>query len=299
MAANDEHVVLIPIADIDQEGRWRKTPTRNLDKLAASIDEIGLLHPIVVLPINGEEKYPLVVGQRRVLACEQLGFDEIEARIAHDMDEAARLLAEHDENICREKMTPSEALACMNARKELLAPEAQERKQGSLKRGKSRPTGKISQTENSTREAAAEGSGYSGKTLEKVQKIEQHAANPELPEEIRAFIQGKLDELNAAEKPKIDPVFREVEKVVKFAEAQAAKESEEEAASEEEPYHGQKKAIDSARKALAKSFTALRDSFEGAENFDPDVTPEEVDEFVKSLRKLLNEFAKAVKDVGA
>lgn len=309
MAAYD-NVTLVPIAEIDQGERYRKTPTKNIEKLAASIDTLGLLHPVVVLPINGEGTYPLVVGQRRVLACAQLGFDEIEARIVHDMDEAERLLAELDENICREAMTPSEANACRKARAELLAPLAEERQQEGRKRGAHTPkgeksSGKISQkttpAESASREAAA-GTGYSGKTLEKVEKMEAWMVDLGLPQEVRDFIKGKLDEINAAEKPKIHPAFVSVEARVRKARKEIeahAEEVVEEAVPEEPPYYGQAKAITDARRAIVKSFEILGNAFVGADNFDPDVTPEEVDEFVKNLRSMVNAFAKAVKDVGA
>lgn len=302
MAAFD-NVVLIPIAEIEQGERYRKTPEKNIDKLAASIDGIGLLHPIVVMTPNGNSRYPLVVGQRRVLACEKLGFDEIEARVAHDMDEAEQLLAELDENVCREQMTPSEAAACVKARKILLAPLAQERKTEGRKRGghtagKGRPkiaSEKISPELNKrTAEEAAEGTGYSGKTLSKVDKMESYLAESSLPQEVKDFIQSKLDEINSAEKPKIDPAYRAVERRVK-----AAKQEAEAEAATEPLYYGQKKAIEDSRKMFVNSFTVLGDAFVDAENFDPDVTPEEVDIFITDLRRLVNTLAKAVKDVGA
>ena len=318
MAAIDDQVVLITMADIDQENRYRKTPAKNIDKLKDSIDALGLLHPIVVLPANGNGKYPLVVGQRRMLACEKLGFDVIEARVAHDMDQADRLLAEVDENVCREAMTPSEANACRKARAELLAPLAEGNRGkggGRPAKGSEKTSGKVSQTKAkpSSNRVAAEGTGYSGKTLEKVEKIEQHLANSSLPQEVHDFIQGKLDEINnppEGTKPKVHPAFVAVEsRVGKALKALAAQEIRDTAAREAEeaeaevpdgpPYRGQKKAVEDAHKAIAKHFTALGNAFRDADNFDPDVTPEEVDALITDFRKLVNALAKEVKNVGA
>lgn len=44
-----------------------------LDELARSIKEIGLQQPVVVFPIPGQkDKYELIVGQRRFLACKNI-----------------------------------------------------------------------------------------------------------------------------------------------------------------------------------------------------------------------------------
>jgi len=48
----------------------------DIDALARSINEVGLLHPIVITP-DGE----LLAGQRRLEACKQLKWDKIPVRI--------------------------------------------------------------------------------------------------------------------------------------------------------------------------------------------------------------------------
>ena len=47
----------------------------NLDDLANSIKEKGLLSPITV--VQKGDTYELIVGQRRYLACKKLGFQKI------------------------------------------------------------------------------------------------------------------------------------------------------------------------------------------------------------------------------
>ena len=52
----------------------------DLDKLAQSIDEIGVQQPVVVFPVlNQEGKFELIIGQRRFLACKQLKMKTIPA----------------------------------------------------------------------------------------------------------------------------------------------------------------------------------------------------------------------------
>jgi len=50
-----------------------------IDKLAASMAELGLIQPIVVIEAIPEEEYHLVSGERRLRAAQKLGWDSIEA----------------------------------------------------------------------------------------------------------------------------------------------------------------------------------------------------------------------------
>ena len=98
-------MTLVKISQIDYEGRSRKQ-MGDIAALAASIDAIGLLHPIVLTP-----EHKLVVGRRRIEAYKHLGHDTIEANIAKTFADVDKLLkAEGDENTCRENLTPEEAV---------------------------------------------------------------------------------------------------------------------------------------------------------------------------------------------
>lgn len=66
----------IPVADIFIGKRLRKE-YGDVDSLAKSISEIGLLHSPIV---NSENK--LIVGFRRYLAIKKLGWKEIPVRIS-------------------------------------------------------------------------------------------------------------------------------------------------------------------------------------------------------------------------
>lgn len=95
----------IRIDEIDYSGRSRKQ-MGDINALAASIEAVGLLHPVV---ITSDKK--LIVGRRRIEAFKKLGREEIPANVAKNIDELTLLLrAEADENTCREPHTPEEAV---------------------------------------------------------------------------------------------------------------------------------------------------------------------------------------------
>ena len=95
----------LPIKDIHVSDRHRKD-LGDIAELAASIEAIGLLHPVVVDP-NGK----LIAGERRIAAFKHLGLDTIPVTVVRNLFEAAHLLqAEADENTCRKDFTPSESV---------------------------------------------------------------------------------------------------------------------------------------------------------------------------------------------
>lgn len=58
-------------------------PESPIDDLAASLNDVGLLHPIVVQPytVDGVEYYKLIAGERRITAARSLGWQTIRASI--------------------------------------------------------------------------------------------------------------------------------------------------------------------------------------------------------------------------
>lgn len=78
----------------------------DIDALAQSIDEHGLLHPVTV-QWDGDRCLG-VAGHRRCLAVLQLGLDTIAARSVEDLSEAERRLLELEENVHRKDLTPTE-----------------------------------------------------------------------------------------------------------------------------------------------------------------------------------------------
>ena len=76
----------------------------NLDDLANSIKEKGLLSPITV--VKKGELYELIVGQRRYLACKKLGYLKIPAIIREVRDDSDSLTLSLIENVHRSDMSP-------------------------------------------------------------------------------------------------------------------------------------------------------------------------------------------------
>lgn len=81
-----------------------------LDELAASIEEKGVIQPLLVKPIGGG-KYELIAGERRFRASKQAGLATVPV-IVKDIDEGETLELALIENIQRENLNPiEEALA--------------------------------------------------------------------------------------------------------------------------------------------------------------------------------------------
>lgn len=81
-----------------------------IDELAASIEEKGIIQPLVVRPIGGG-KYELIAGERRYRASKQVGLERVPV-VIKDITEAETLEIALIENIQRQDLNPiEEALA--------------------------------------------------------------------------------------------------------------------------------------------------------------------------------------------
>jgi N6-adenosine-specific RNA methylase IME4 len=98
--------------------RYRKD-LGDLRSLAESIEEVGLLHPVVVTP-EGR----LIAGQRRLEACRLLGWRDVPVTVV-DLYQAAR--GEAHENFVRKDLLPSEIVALKRAIEPLESREARQR----------------------------------------------------------------------------------------------------------------------------------------------------------------------------
>ena len=79
-----------------------------IDGLAASIRENGLLQPIVVRPVAGAtDRFELVVGERRFRAISRLGWEDVPVVVRDATDETLLVLA-LVENLQREALNPLE-----------------------------------------------------------------------------------------------------------------------------------------------------------------------------------------------
>ena len=82
--------------DVDQE---------KIDELAKSIEMVGLLQPILVRPLG--ERFEIVAGRRRWMACGQLELAKIDAVVTKMTDQEAAIVRA-TENLARENLTPIE-----------------------------------------------------------------------------------------------------------------------------------------------------------------------------------------------
>jgi len=88
----------------------------NLNELAASIRELGVLQPITVRP-KGEGYYEIVMGQRRVKAAVLAGLDKVPC-IIREMDDEEAYLTQLTENIQRHDLSDYEKARMLKYLKE-------------------------------------------------------------------------------------------------------------------------------------------------------------------------------------
>ena len=103
----------ITLCNLVASAQPRPLLTSEVDKLAASIKEVGLIQPItvresVVIRGTAEQGWQIVAGHHRVAACRALGWTEIDAIVIDDASHLQSELMEIDENLCRAELTASQ-----------------------------------------------------------------------------------------------------------------------------------------------------------------------------------------------
>lgn len=100
----NKEVGKIKVADIIVGERMREDKDLgDIDELAASIKQNGLIHPIVV-NTRKDGKYDLIAGGRRMAAITQLGWTETIVRFYENLNANERELIELEENIKRKDL---------------------------------------------------------------------------------------------------------------------------------------------------------------------------------------------------
>lgn len=100
----------------------RREDLGDLAGLAESIKKYGLIHPIVI-----DESNVLVAGERRLRACQILGWKEIDVRPFGELTEVERREIELEENIRRKDLTPIERSRELVKNAEEIAPKIADR----------------------------------------------------------------------------------------------------------------------------------------------------------------------------
>lgn len=161
------------IAEIVIGHRYRRE-LGDIAGLAASIDDVGLLHPVVITP-EGR----LIAGARRLAACKRLGWVDVPV---HVVPLAEIVRGECQENTARKDFLPTEWVAIAEAVKPLLEEAAKARQMAGLKLC---PTVDLGQTlpkvkKGKARDQAAAYVGVSGFNLDKAAAVVAAAeAEPE------------------------------------------------------------------------------------------------------------------------
>ncbi len=190
-------------------GERDRSDLGDVQELADSIASVGLLHPVVVTSDG-----TLVAGGRRLAAVELLGWSEVPVTVAANITDAETALrAEQDENTCRKALTPVEAARARERRARLLRPLALARQgHGSTAPGRPNASGKLPEASPVVvRDAAAVGTGFSGKTLDKVDKVRAIAEDPDESQPVREAAVCALDEMEHT--GRVDGAVRRVEEV--------------------------------------------------------------------------------------
>jgi ParB family chromosome partitioning protein len=108
-AEREGSLVELPIKDIRPNPfQPRKTVDPGaLEELVSSIKQAGLLQPIVVRRANGASPggYELIAGERRLRACQQLGWERIPA-VQREADDRTLLTLALIENLQRDDLSP-------------------------------------------------------------------------------------------------------------------------------------------------------------------------------------------------
>lgn len=93
----------------------------SMQELMASIKQVGLLEPIGVVPSTTDKnKYNLKFGNRRMVACEKLGWKTIPAVVGETIDLKDHIILNITENLQRRDPSPMElGRACMRLKDEM------------------------------------------------------------------------------------------------------------------------------------------------------------------------------------
>jgi N6-adenosine-specific RNA methylase IME4 len=195
---------MVPIGEIKVGTRHRKD-YGDIAGLAASIEEVGLLHPVVVTPAK-----ELIAGARRLKATESLGWDRVPVTV---VDISKIVLGEYAENTFRKSFQLSE----MDAIRKKVFPVERVAAKERLKIG-GRPSktgekrsGKLPDLfAGRAKEKVSKATGVSRRTLDKIAEV-MAAAEAE-PEKF-GFLVAEMDRTG-----KVNGVYKKL-KTMRTAEA--------------------------------------------------------------------------------
>jgi len=106
-AEREGSLVQLPVKDIRPNPLQprREVDPGALEELKSSIQQAGLLQPVVVRPAPGGSGFELIAGERRLRACQALGWEKIPA-VRRDVDDRTVLTLALIENLQRDDLSP-------------------------------------------------------------------------------------------------------------------------------------------------------------------------------------------------
>ena len=105
-----------------EESPFKFREDESFKSLVESIDKIGMLSPIIVIPHRKQGGYYEVIsGMRRLEACKRLGYENISCIVADNLSHDDALIFMVDSNLCnRENLLPSEKAAAYKIKLEAM-----------------------------------------------------------------------------------------------------------------------------------------------------------------------------------
>ena len=103
-------VISIPINKLHpfKDHPYKVVDNTEMNNLTESIQENGILTPLLIRPLEGTtDEYEVISGHRRLYAAQKAGMDEVPAFI-YPIDRAAAAILLVDSNLHREHILPSE-----------------------------------------------------------------------------------------------------------------------------------------------------------------------------------------------
>lgn len=200
MTSTPGHIELGRSIDSIRIGSRHRTDLGDIDALASSIEQHGLLQPITVTPDG-----VLVCGARRLAALRQLGVRKLNVWVRSGVsDRLAQLLAEQDDNALHKTLSPTEAATLYREVRVLLAEDARRRQEVSRfgsEQGNRRSDGGATVAppwtplDGRSREQAA--TFVTGRrsytTLDRISELQRMAADGSLDETLRSSAAVELD----------------------------------------------------------------------------------------------------------
>jgi ParB family chromosome partitioning protein len=132
---DQDSILSAPVDLIQPDPDQPRKSLGNLDELAKSILEHGIINPIIVRSMN-DESYVIIAGERRYAAAKQAGLEEVPV-IVRDMDSHKLRAVQIIENLHRKDLHPIEEAT---AYKQLMDDHGLSQAKLARELGKSRPS---------------------------------------------------------------------------------------------------------------------------------------------------------------